>query len=74
MSIKCIIGFYNSKDNISTLNIYQSKISVHNIRELNSKTDDILNLINGDESEIVMDDNDDLLPDNDEEKELDNIK
>ena len=67
-------NFYNSKDNISTLNIYQSKISVHNIRDLNSKTDDILNLINGDESEIVMDDNDDLLPDNDEEKELDNIK
>ncbi len=68
-------NFYNSKENISTLNIYQSKISFHNTRDLNSRAEDIYKLINADESGMIgNDENDDLLPENDEEKEAEDIK
>lgn len=57
------------------MNIYQSKISFQNTRDLNSKAEDIYKLINADESGIMgIDENDDLLPENDEDKEAEDIK
>jgi len=54
------------------LNIYQSKISIHNTRDLNSKAEDYYKLINADESGVIgIDENEDLLMENDEDKEED---
>jgi len=50
-------------------------MSFQNTRDLNSKADDIYKLINADESGVIgIDENDDLLPENDEDKEAEDIK
>lgn len=50
-------------------------MSFQNTRDLNSKAEDIYKLINADESGMMgIDENDDLLPENDEDKEAEDIK